>query len=261
MTKLAGGGGWTCRPPAIVEDRQPLRAGGLHTPGLVTVTSRGLDCWGAAARLTINVMVLPSAATVGAPSGVTSPTGPAKLTVAPGENRPPLKVSWTWLVVLGFVVMLLGSTAASTGVVTAKVRPLLTRPLAATVTLPVVAGGGTVTVTDDDVLPVTVPGTRTLFAPAKVADGALPKPEPLTVTLLPIGPAAAERPLTVGGGGGGGGFVFLGGGASWHLLDPTLTIPTPVAEPPSGLVTLTSDVVSGAALATPMVAVTIVSLV
>src|SRR6266849_1055863 len=98
--------------------------------------------------------------------------------------------------------MLLGSTAASTGVVIAKVAPLLTRPPAVTVTLPVVASGGTVAVTDDDVLPVRVPGTRTLFAPAKVTVGALPKPELLIVTLLPIGPEPADRLLIVGGGGG-----------------------------------------------------------
>src|SRR6266849_7957548 len=105
--------------------------------------------------------------------------------------------------------MLLGSTAASTGVVIAKVAPLLTRPPAVTVTLPVVASGGTVAVTDDDVLPVRVPGTRTLFAPAKVTVGALPKPEPLMVRLLPIGPEPADRLLMVGGDGAGAGFVFF----------------------------------------------------
>src|SRR5260370_42446076 len=121
--------------------------------------------------------------------------------------------------------MLLGRPAASTGVVTVKGRPLLTRPLAVTVTLPVVACGGTVTVTDDEVLPVTLPDTRTLFAPAKVTDGVLPKAEPLMVTLLPIGPDPVDRLLMVGTGGGGGGAWFLDGGAAWQLSDATLTPP------------------------------------
>src|SRR5262249_57288374 len=87
MAKVATGGSWIWTPPVSVDDRHPGSAPG-HVPGLVTFTSRGPVCWGDR-TLTVSVIVLPSADTVGFPIGVMSPAGPLKLTVAPGANRRP----------------------------------------------------------------------------------------------------------------------------------------------------------------------------
>src|SRR2546425_898496 len=187
------------------------------------------------------VIVVPSGDTIGLPIGVMSPACPVKLTVAPGANRLPLSVSGTDLTALGSVVALPGSTVASTGVVTVNGALLLSKPLTATVTPPVVACDGTVTVRAVDVAAVTVAATLTPLAPAKVTElfvAVALKPEPLIVTLLPIGPEIVKRLVMLGGGGGGDG-VPLEGGAASPAVASTLTSPKPVAEPPSGLVTVT----------------------
>src|SRR2546422_9932234 len=117
---------------------------------------------------------------------------------------------------LGFVVTLPGSPVPSTGVVAVNGTLLLTRPLTATVTLPVVACDGTVTVRDNDEAAVTVAATGTPFAPAKVTELLVAielKPKPLITTLPPSGPELGVRGLVMlGGGGGGGGLGVVEGG-------------------------------------------------
>src|SRR5436309_2880089 len=191
----AAGGSWIWNPPGSVEDRQLAGAGAAQTPGFLTVTSRGPVCWGLAGMLTVSVIVVPSGDTLGLVVGVMSPAGPPKLSVAPDRNRLPPSVSWTCLAAPTFVVTLPGRTAASAGVVIVKGTALLRTPLTATVTLPFTACVGTVTATDDEVAAVTVAVTLVPLVPAKVTDGVPLKPEPLIVTLLPIGPALVDRLL------------------------------------------------------------------
>ena len=257
----AGGGSWIWNPPGSVEDRQLAGAGAAQTPGFLTVTSRGPVCWGLAGMLTVSVIVVPSGDTLGLVVGVMSPAGPPKLSVAPDRNRLPPSVSWTCLAAPTFVVTLPGRTAASAGVVIVKGTALLRTPLTATVTLPFTACVGTVTATDDEVAAVTVAVTLVPLVPAKVTDGVPLKPEPLIVTLLPIGPALVDRLLIVGGGG----IVVVGavplGGAASPPVAATLTTFMAVSAPPSGLVTVTCEVVTAASAVTFTTTVIVVSFV
>src|SRR2546428_3184096 len=138
MLRPAAGGSWIWTPPGSVEDRQPGSAGGEQAPGFVTVTSRAPVCAGVGGMLTVSVIVVPSGDTIGLPTGVMSPAGPAKLTVAPAENRLPLSVSGTDLTPLGSVATLPGTTLATTGVGTVNIALFLSQPIKVSVTSPVV---------------------------------------------------------------------------------------------------------------------------
>src|SRR5262252_3288993 len=223
--------------------------------GFVTVTSWAPSVANAA-TLTFIWRLVPSGATVGLETVTMSPRAPPKPTDAPGANRRPLSVREAgdpW-------VPLVGRTAVSTGFVTLKLTPLLSTPPTATVTLHAVACVGTVTVSWVVVAAVTVAETRVPPAPANVTELLLAvalKPEPVIPTLRPSAPAFGVR-LVMLGGGGGAVPPDLAGGADPPVAAATLMIPTPVAEPPSGLVTVTLYAVRAADASTLTTAVIVV---
>ena len=144
--------------------------------------------------LTVSVIVLPSADTVGVPIGVTSPAGPPKLTVAPGREPASAERERHHLDAAGIRrdAARNDGTLESTGVVTVNAIPLLTTPPTATVTLPVVACDGTTTVREVVVAWVTVAATRVPPAPVNVTAlfaAVELNPEPAITTLPPSGPA------------------------------------------------------------------------
>ena len=94
---------------------------------------------------------------------------------------------------------------------------MLTTLLTATVTEPVIAWAGTVSVSWPIEASVTVAGTRAPLGPANVTAlfaGVALKFAPLISRLLPIGPEVADRVAILGAGGGGGGVTFFEGGAA-----------------------------------------------
>src|SRR5262249_44484770 len=142
---------------------------------------------------TVSVIVVPSADTTGLPLKVMSPAGPPKLTLAPGRNWLPRSVSLT---VPASDVTIAGETAPSTGIATVNVKLLPTTPLTDTVTGPVTAWAGTVTVSELEEACVTIAATRTPPAPVNVTVAAPVKPDPPITTLLPVVPALCVQ-LTI----------------------------------------------------------------
>src|SRR5262249_13386234 len=156
----------------------------------------------------------------------------------------PVRSSATWVVRMP----LAGLSADSSGFATVKFADVaLCTPLTATFTGPSIAVDGTCTLSDvppDPDTLFTFPATRALFGPANVtviAASVVPKPDPLTATIAPVG-AALGTILPTDGGGGGGGLVFgVGSGPSGSPGGAWMTVstPTPTPTPRSGLVTVT----------------------